>query len=206
MSLVDRMKEQYSVRENSKLKSPFQSWLSSQSGGAGRCINRWYICDLDFVRKFFWEEKPPFNKYRVFLADQKESFGPELMISVSVSHLLITINASSNFAIYCAKVHVVVFFVLRWGQKKWKVWDKKRKGGDKKRKGGDKQRKGGDKKRNGGDKKTKMWRQKTKRWGQKRKVGDKETKNISFIPIKVGSSFAIYASNLWNLSAIIVQQ
>jgi len=37
------------------------------------------------------------------LTDQKESFGPELMISVSVSHLLITINASSNFAIYCAK-------------------------------------------------------------------------------------------------------
>ena len=162
MSLGDRMKEQYSVRENSKLKSPFQSWLSSQSGGAGRCINRWYICDLDFVRKFFWEEKPPFNKYRVFLADQKESFGPELMISVSVSHLLITINASSNFAIYCAKVHVVVFFVLRWGQKNEKFGTKNEKVGTKNEKVGTKKRKCGDKKRKGGDKKEKLGTKKPK--------------------------------------------
>ena len=33
-----------------------------------------------------------------------KAFGPALTISVSVSHLLISINASSNFAIYCAKV------------------------------------------------------------------------------------------------------
>ena len=40
-----------------------------------------------------------------FKTDEKaKAFGPELVISVSVSHLLITINASANFAIYCAKV------------------------------------------------------------------------------------------------------
>ena len=38
-------------------------------------------------------------------SDKKATaFGPVLTISVSVSHLLISINASSNFAIYCAKV------------------------------------------------------------------------------------------------------
>ena len=40
-----------------------------------------------------------------FCPDKKaKAFGPVLTISVSVSHLLISINASSNFAIYCAKV------------------------------------------------------------------------------------------------------
>ena len=32
------------------------------------------------------------------------SWGHELTILVSASHLLVTINCSSNFAIYCAKV------------------------------------------------------------------------------------------------------
>ena len=46
-------------------------------------------------------------KFKVLFisTDEKaKAFGPELVISVSISHLLITINASANFAIYCAKV------------------------------------------------------------------------------------------------------
>ena len=45
------------------------------------------------------------NNLHLCPSDKKaKAFGPVLTISVSVSHLLISINASSNFAIYCAKV------------------------------------------------------------------------------------------------------
>ena len=47
--------------------------------------------------------------YVILGQDQNHVWGEKMNILVAVSHLLITLNCSCNFAIYCAKVCVKKF-------------------------------------------------------------------------------------------------
>ena len=58
-----------------------------------------------------WPITNLFEFYLFFYSGSETAgWGHELTILVSASHLLVTINCSSNFAIYCAKVCISVYF------------------------------------------------------------------------------------------------
>ena len=59
------------------------------------------------------EEEPGKLRTEVFFVSgtAETEFSPRMMIATSVSHLLITVNSSINFAIYCIKVRSEA---LRW--------------------------------------------------------------------------------------------
>ena len=62
-------------------------------------------CCLHQDRLWSWPSPPS-------LGSETASWGHELTILVSASHLLVTINCSSNFAIYCAKVNNMINMII----------------------------------------------------------------------------------------------